>query len=171
LGSYFQYAFGNVGQRIPFQCVPEPCLLTSAPSSRSAHDIRFGLEVRYFIALPAKFHPWIGAGIGYEILSTRWSFSAIPTAGAMPVMIDNTFQLRGIELVNLRLGAEWSLTPRLAVGPFAGVSLGQFDTNDRTISYANSPTMPLPTEFGDSSIEDKSIHGWVIFGVGGAFDF
>jgi hypothetical protein len=113
-------------------------------SNCSGRDIRFGLQLQYHFAPISTFDAWLGAGVGYEFLSTKEQDSA---AGE-----DGTFAARGFEFVNVQAGLDIELAEALTVGPVVSFSLGQF--SDQTTKAPGQPEQ-------SGSIEDAALHMWL----------
>lgn len=147
LGVYGQYAFGSVGGALKRQCDQA----SSAGVSCSAHDIRFGLQAQYHVAPQAQVNPWVGLGVGYELLTV--SLSNAGQSGSTTA--------EGFEFANLQVGADVKALPNFGVGPFVSFSFGQYR------STSNSGLVADAGSGGD--IENKAIHEWLTVGVRGAF--
>jgi len=116
----------------------------SGCSSCSGRDIRFGLQFQYHFAPVRTFDPWLGAGVGYEFLSTKEQDSA---AGG-----DGTFSARGFEFVNFQAGLDIELAEALTLGPAVSFSLAQF--SNQATKAPGQPEQSL-------SIEDSALHMWL----------
>lgn len=131
VGGYFSYGFGQVASNA---CAPG--------ASCSASIMRLGLQGTYTLDPMGQLSPWAGVGFGYE-----WGRLKDDTGSAT---------LRGWELLNLQLGADYAVAPQLAVGPYVGLSIGQYSSVDSGGASA--------------SIPDKATHEWFQVGVRGKFD-
>lgn len=109
----------------------------------SAHDVRFGLEAQYHLMPLKAVDPWAGLGVGYELLPVSGSIGGQSASQT----------LKGMEFVNLSFGADFKIAPALGVGPFLGLSIGEFSS------------------FGDlGAISGKGVHLWLTLGVRSVFD-
>jgi hypothetical protein len=107
---------------------------------------RFGALIAYH-ALPSReLDPWIGIGMGFETLSVSRS-----TSGSK---VD--IAARGLELLDLELGADLRATRTLRLGPVLSTSLGRYTS----VSVNDTATRDF----------DTSLHAWVMLGFRGAFD-
>lgn len=140
-GAYFQYGFTGI---------KDPVCDNSGVDC-SSHDFRFGIEGQYHLMPSAVIDPWVGLGVGYEFYHLNTSASGTEASET----------LRGWEFVNVSLGADYKLAPSLGVGPFIGLSVGEF--TDASLSVTG-----LPDQSG--SIDDKAVHLWLTFGMRGVFD-
>jgi hypothetical protein len=137
VGLYGQFAFAFLSDKA-----------CPANASCSANDLRFGLNVHYHFTTPAEpYDFWIGAGAGYEILSYKATVAGISAEGSAS----------GFELGNAQVGFDYKMEQGVRVGPFAGVSVGQYST------------AKAGNQSGD--IKDKALHEWLAFGVRAAYDF
>ncbi len=104
----------------------------------SHHVLRVGAEMHYHFAPTAKMDPWLGAGVGYEGLQFNQSY-----AGGT---VDGT--AHGVEFLNAQFGLDFALSPKLALGPFLGATISQYNT-----------------DFGGGDLAQKAIHSWFSLGV------
>jgi hypothetical protein len=135
LGAYVQIAPASVARNT---CV----------GGCSGSDQRLGIEGIYHFLPREKFNPWVGLGIGYEW--ANYSFG------------EDSYGLRGFEVLNLQAGGDFALSPAARLGPFMMISLGRFAT-------ATSST-PGVTVIEDIPSNDTRTHGWLQIGVKGTFD-
>lgn len=115
-----------------------------AGASCSGQDLGVGVQAAYAFAVPG-WSPWVGAGAGLE-----WQTASVSVGGAK-----NDLVLFGLEFLDLQAGADWRLSSRLAIGPFASVALGRY----RTV-----------TSGGTSESLPAAAHAWLRLGVRGSFD-
>jgi outer membrane protein W len=147
LGAYGQYAFGSVAGQIKTLCDQN----SAAGISCSASDIRFGLQGQYHISPSEKFDPWLGLGVGYELMKVGVS------GGGQ----EASTTASGFEFANLQAGADFKVVPKFVFGPFLSFSLGQYgSTSNSGAGAAQSPGGDIP---------NKALHEWLTFGVRGAF--
>lgn len=140
-GAYFQYGLTNVK-------VPE---CDQSGVSCSASDLRFGIEGQYHLMPANALDPWVGLGVGYEVYHSSESAGGMEASGST----------NGFEFLNATVGADYKLAPNLGVGPFLGLSLGEF-------SNASFSSPGQPDQSG--SIQDKALHLALSFGLRGVFD-
>lgn len=136
LGAYGAYGFGMVSGDI-----------CQTRVSCSAHDIRFGIQGQYHFSPYESFNPWLGLGIGYEILTAHFE-NDVGTAQAT---------YRGFEFATLQAGVDFRAAESVGIGPFVNLSFGEYTTagtsqDDKTYN-----------------IDKKALHEWLTFGVRGAF--
>ncbi len=128
LGGYFQFGLGTV---------PGDC------PGCSANVIRFGFNLHYHPLPGDDYDPWVGIGVGYEILNLNL-YPGNPSAS-----------LRGFEVPNLQFGVDIRAFDNLSAGPFITFALAE---------YTSASGYPV-------SGVDKKLHQWLIFGVRAVFDF
>jgi opacity protein-like surface antigen len=143
VGVFFQYGFGFVNTDATPDC-------GQSGISCSVSDMRLGVNVQLHLAPGQSFDPWLGLGVGYE-----WLFLDVSAAGN-----DAGVTGSGFEFANLQLGGDIVAAHNLAVGPFIGLSLGQY----RSVSMSGA------LGSGSEDITSKSLHEWLQFGIRGAFD-
>ena len=114
-------------------------------ASCSGSVLRVGVEGILRLAVPGRFIPWVGAGIGYEWLKIK-SSSGVSA---------RTVTLSGFELITLQGGGELLTSSDLSVGPFVSLSFGQYRS-----STANGY---------DSGLSDRGFHEWFQIGIRGLF--
>jgi hypothetical protein len=120
-------------------------------------DLRVGLELQLHATSSKWVQPWLGIGSGYERLSISGSRTTTlpqgyPYYSPMTITQDYSAALAGFEFVNLQGGldvATWD--ERVAWGPFAMISLGQYSTTSGEILKINSG--------------DKAWHCWIELGL------
>lgn len=123
--------------------VPNNC---TTGFSCSGTDTRIGVMVAYHL-LPTKvIDPYLGIGVGYEVLHTSRSIGE--------ASVDIT--ARGFEVLDAELGADVRLGRAWRIGPVVSGSLGRY-----TSVAVNGTTS---TDF------DTLQHVWINIGVRGAFD-
>jgi hypothetical protein len=140
-GAYLQYGFAFVKDA--------GC---GSGTSCSASDLRFGLEAQYHVLPLAQLDPWVGLGIGYEVLHLSVTDTGSGVGGSV--------SYRGLEFANLSLGGDYKLSPTLSVGPVIQLTIAEYMNGS-----LSSPDLNL-----SSGIDNKAIHMWLSFGVRGVFD-
>jgi outer membrane protein W len=117
----------------------------------SASDIRIGLQGQYHISPGESMNPWVGLGVGYEMIGTKAEAGGAEVKG----------NYSGLEFANIQGGADFKVGDSMAVGPFLSFSIGQYSKGE--------VTTPAGTFEGD--ITDKAMHQWLTLGVKGTFGF
>lgn len=80
------------------------------------HPLERGRQVGSFAWIPARFDPWIGAGVGRMKYSFRQAgdFIDFETDPDNPIVFTDDFRSEGwANLLQASAGAGWSMTPRL----------------------------------------------------------
>ncbi|RYE95146.1 MAG: hypothetical protein EOO75_00030 [Myxococcales bacterium] len=97
--------------------------------------LRVGVQVHYRIPLPVV-HPWVGVGTGYARTAPVDSTTAVnddvgrdrstsnPNSSLVNRRSFSTLYERGWEPFNLQAGVQFSLLPRLELGPFVQYEYG-----------------------------------------------
>lgn len=101
----------------------------------SAADLRFGLEADLHVAPRTRLDPYIGIGVGYEVLRTTFEGTSpvpLPTGATAKGRVDTSITDRGWEYAALTLGFDYRLSSGVGVGPFATATLGAFDAHTGT---------------------------------------
>lgn len=146
IGAYFLYGFGINSE--PFR---DSCDLRGVDCSTSS--LRIGAQIHFHPLPRSPVNPWFGYGFGYEL----WNVN-IEGAGEASLVFS------GFEFVNLQFGHDFTPASHFYLGPFFSVAVGQFDQVDAKCSGA------LCTDFtAGGSIEEKSLHGWLVFGIRGGY--
>jgi hypothetical protein len=140
-GGIFQYGFAQLKSGV-------------CPSgvSCSGRDIRIGVEVRVHFMAEQGFSPWVSGGFGYEWFTVDMSQGSLSAHA--------TF--KGFEFLNLEAGGDIRVSPGFTLGPFLGLRLQQFDSVSGTSSAGRDISQDIPSA-------QQAVHGWMAFGVRGAF--
>ena len=101
----------------------------------SGSQYRFGLDTAYHFEPDRTFDPWVGLGLGVEILN----FSATDSSGATV----SSEALSG-PLAHLGLGLDLHTNPLVDVGPFVDIAGAEYTSSDAS---------------------GNSLHWWLTFGV------
>ena len=110
----------------------------------STSGYRFGIEGIYTILPDAVLQPWVGVGVGYEILN----FSR---AGEETTV-------KGLELAHVELGADWAASKNFSVGPYASYSLFGKYTSTSVNGVSND-------------VSDTAGHSWLQVGLKATYKF
>ena len=148
VGAVFQYGFAFVNKDKRTAC--------NQGVSCSANDITVGVNFHYHFLPAAQFDPWVGAGIGYENLgaSLKGSLRGRP--------VDTSNSITGIQFLMLQAGGDFKASSDVAIGPFVGLSLGEFTGYSAT----DNPTgIAL---IGD--LNDTGLHEWLTLGLRAQFN-
>ncbi len=119
-------------------------------ASCSGRDIRIGLEAKLHLRPREKTDPWLGLGFGYE-----WASFAVARGDTN----DNS-TYSGFEIVNLMAGLDFHTSKDVRLGPFFGMTLGQF----------SSVTTTTGGRLANGSVENPALHQWFLMGVHGELD-
>lgn len=144
VGANFQYGLGFLKEDCP------------EGASCSASQMRFGANVSYHFSPGQALRPWLGLGVGYEMLD----ISASASQGG--ISAKTKLSIRGLEFAALQGGFDYRLSKTLSVGPFVNVTAGQYSSAKTSISVdgVSGGDMDESTD-----IEDKAMHVWAQGGV------
>jgi hypothetical protein len=109
-------------------------------------DVRVGLEATYHFG-SKNVLPWVGAGIGYEVLSL----------GIDADVANATIDASGAEWLMLQGGLDFR-AKQLQAGPFMSVSFARF---------TNGSCSGDCLDTGDFTIENPTFHEWIMLGLRG----
>ncbi len=151
VGGYLQVGYPFI-QTNGGGLVDTECHVTGVASCSGNASVRGGLEFLVDIMPDQTVRPWAGVGVGYEMTGYQLKDSQGGTANV---------SYNGWEFLNLQLGADFNVNPRFRVGPFASLSLAQYDKIEVS-SGADTQSI---------TIASKKMHEWLQFGVRGTVDF
>ena len=123
----------------------------------SNSQLRFGVQAHYHLMPTEKFDPWLGAGIGYELVNSK------ATKGS----VESSFSYGGFEFLNLQAGADYKVMPKLGIGPYLSFALGQYSKSSAKLSGTGVADYDRSA---DIDSDKKAMHQWLTISVRGAFD-
>jgi hypothetical protein len=115
--------------------------------SCSANDVIVGAQFHYHIIPDGPWDPWVGGGIGYEILGFSEDYMGQNFSG----------NVNGFEFLNLQGGVDYKVVPNFGVGPFLMLSFGE---------YSNCSS----NQVSPCTLPSTALHEWFTIGVRGAYD-
>ncbi|WP_223644067.1 hypothetical protein [Corallococcus sp. EGB] len=103
----------------------------SCPEGFSCHTFqwRVGPELRYHLRPDLGFDPWIGLGLGLEVLKSHVEGDTqvqVAPGVSLPTHVDTHVTDRGITIARVTLGGDIRVTRALALGPIISASVGQY---------------------------------------------
>lgn len=109
----------------------------SCPEGFDCHTFqwRVGPELRYHIKPESGFDPWIGIGLGLEVLKSHVEGDTrvqVAPDVFLPTHVDTHVTDRGITIARVTLGGDLRLMRSLAVGPIISASVGQYTVRTGT---------------------------------------
>jgi hypothetical protein len=122
--------------------------LCARDTSCSASDFRLGVAVLFRLAPRALLDPWLGVGIGIEVLNAK-GFDA--TTGARL-----EWSWFGYELPFVEAGVDVAVSDRISVGPWGSLTLARF--TKESIKPSGGTTV-------SGSIDDRATHRWLSAGL------
>lgn len=138
VGGYLKYGYGLV----------KDC---PAGSSCSINNWNVGAQAQFHLAPTDDINPWLGLGIGYEVLSISESRSGQ----------ENSSSLTGYEYLVLQGGLDFKAARGIGIGPFMSFSLAQYTDMGTEVS-GRSISIEIPSE-------QTAMHEWLLLGIRGAF--
>jgi hypothetical protein len=115
----------------------------------SASDFRIGLAFLLRMAPRAFLDPWLGAGVGVEVLNVEGRNAA---AGGVPY----EWSWFGFELPFVEAGLDLAVTSRFTLGPWVSATIARFTSDSARASGSDTAT---------GSIADRARHGWYSGGI------
>jgi opacity protein-like surface antigen len=144
LGGFFQYGVLFTASNATTSCGQNGI-------SCSGHDFQLGLQAAYHPSMLGSLDPWLGVGVGYEILDFNATQGATSASG----------NFNGFQFLQLMAGADYKVQPNLGIGPFVSFSLSQ---------YSNEQVCQANGQCVSESISNGALHEWLTFGVRVAYD-
>ncbi len=136
-GAYYAFGFGQLSKDVSDRCAADGV-------SCSVWTMRVGIRGEYaFPELSQRLAPWLGLGSGWE-----WAHESISGRGESASQT-----VSGWETLSLEGGADVKLAPKLWLGPYLVMRVGQYGRLD---GY---------------SVVNKAWHQWYGFGIRGKWDF
>jgi hypothetical protein len=114
-------------------------------------NTRFGVQSQYHLGASGAVDPWLGLGIGYDILSGN---DRIPSFSDVDEIAEFTYS--GMEFANLQIGLDFRAWSICGLGPYASWSLGQYSGYSTADPMSGKKT---------GSIEKKAMHQWLTLGL------
>lgn len=108
---------------------------------------RFSLQVVRHFNTAGSFQPWVALSGGYEW--TRYAGAKRPSG------METEIGRAGIAGA-VTVGGDFSVSPRMTVGPYVAVDLGRYGRNVVWVEDGDTSS---------SSVDDKGLHQWVLVGV------
>ncbi|MCP3057827.1 porin family protein [Myxococcus sp. K38C18041901] len=152
LGAFFQYGLGSLNTP-EVAGEEDPCSVDGV--SCSASQLRFGVNAAYHFDATPLVDPWVGVGIGYEILNTKISLELLGEELSVKTSV------KGFEFVSAQGGVDFRISPKFSVGPYITATVGQYSS--ATVSDGETDE--------SQDLEEKAIHGWINGGVRAQFRF
>lgn len=139
------------------------------PADCHAYAWRLGAQADFHVAPRSSLDPYIGLGIGYEVLQTSIDTTRmVPVpGGALPANVSANVVDRGWEFAALTLGLDARVNKFLGIGPYVSAAVGVYDVHEGDINVsANGMTlqqMPIPAV-------NHVAHGIGTIGLRGTFN-
>lgn len=142
LGAYLGVSVGGVGDTVKQGCdaVGVDC---------TAVGTRFGIQAQYHFNPDGKWNPWIGYGIGLELLRASGSKNNDKLDAG----------LFGVEFAHFMAGADYRVNEVVGLGPFADFALGQYG------STSLEATRNGVSRKSNGELADPALHEWLTLGL------
>lgn len=124
--------------------------LCAGGTSCSAADVHLGAQLVLRLLPGRRVDPWLGAGVGVEVLSASGHDPASPSPGR------TRWSWAGIELPYVEAGADVALTDWIGLGPWASLTFARY-TSD-SVRVEGSDTV-------SGAIRGRTVHRWVAGGL------
>lgn len=128
----------------------------------------FGAQALYHFSPEKGFDPWVGLGLGVEILHSEVSGSVqvpVPGGGTVPATTQVSVTDRGPEL-NVSAGGDFRLGQSLRVGPFLTVTLAQYTVR---VGEQRVNITGVPEQVSQTPRVDNGMHALFALGARLAF--
>ncbi len=142
LGGYLGISVGGAGGKLADLC-------DKASLSCTAIGARIGAQIQYHIIPDGKINPWIGYGIGYELLGVSGEKNNVKLSAATA----------GVEFAHLMAGADFRISRGFGIGPFVDFAIGSYSV--ATVETKVNGT----TQKRDGDIKDTATHQWLMIGA------
>jgi hypothetical protein len=150
LGLEIGYRFGpRVWGELFFELAPASAAssLCAAGADCTASDARIGLAVLLRLAPRSFLDPWVGVGLGVEVMNAKGWDAATSS--------EREWSWAGVELPLVEAGVDVAVTDRLGVGPWASMTVARFTSE--SVEAGSGTT--------SGKIQDRATHGWLSGGV------
>lgn len=137
-----QYALGTISSTNASGCY-------TGNNACSSSVGQVGLEFLYHPLGLVKVDPFVGVGFGYEWLLARATISGK----------NNDLAVSGWNWVVLQTGVEFGVSNLFRIGPYALLSVGQYQNSSYTVIVGGVPMS------GTSPIANPAVHLWLSVGV------
>jgi hypothetical protein len=117
-------------------------------SSCSASDARAGVLLQVRILPGDRIDPWVGAGVGVEVLNVS---GRDPATG-----MHTEWSWAGVELPVVEAGADVAVTERIGVGPWAGLTFARFTSQSVKVDGGTGV---------NAGVLHRASHRWLSAGV------
>jgi len=122
--------------------------LCAGGASCSASDFRLGAAVLFRLAPRSWLDPWLGVGLGIEVLNAK----GYDAATAAP----REWSWFGYELPFVEAGVDVAMSDRISVGPWASLTIARF--TKESIKPSGGTTLT-------GTIQDRATHRWLSAGL------
>lgn len=140
---------GRFWAQLGFELAPAtPAPALCAATACSASAVRVGAQLVMRLLPGAWLDPWVGAGVGVEVLNAEGRDAA---SGAR-----TEWSWAGVELPFLEAGADVALSDRIALGPWASISFARYTSDSVRVGEAAAVS---------GAVRGRALHRWVSGGL------
>jgi len=122
--------------------------LCAAGTSCSASDVRFGVMMLLRLLPGARLDPWIGAGVGVEVLNAEGLDAAS--------RVRTEWSWAGVELPFVEAGADLRIADRIGFGPWISYSFARFTSESAQAAGAATTS---------GGVHGRTVHHWLSGGL------
>jgi opacity protein-like surface antigen len=150
LGLEIGYRFGRrIWGELVFELAPAGAAsgLCAAGADCFASDARIALALLLRLAPRSLLDPWVGVGVGVEVMNARGRNSATSS--------EFESSWAGLELPLVEAGVDVAVSDRVAIGPWASFTVARFTSE--SVEAGGGTT--------SGKIQDRAAHGWLSGGL------
>ncbi len=149
LGGYLLFGFGSEGSddRVHNLCNDRDNNLQNDIAC-SVVAFRFGAEGAYYFAPDARVDPWLGYGIGFNLVSQN--------IDDRPSGRSETTTASGWDLAVLGAGVDFRLVKAFGLGPYAEAAVGRYTRTETSVNGTTTYNGGMP---------DPAVHAWLDVGL------
>ena len=111
-GASFAYGFAHNATGAASTCPSTPDVACTAS------ELRFGLAAHWHFLPTRRLDPWVGLGVGYDVVNLRSSDGSGELVSSA--------SLHGFDFLDLSAGLDAKPAAWLGIGPYLGASLGHY---------------------------------------------
>lgn len=142
IGAYVGVSFGGVGDTVKQGC-------DAVGVGCTAFGVRFGIQAQYHFNPDGQWNPWVGYGIGLELLDASGSKNDDKLHAG----------LFGVEYAHFMAGVDYRVNDIVGIGPFADFALGQYG------STSLEATRNGVTKKSNGELSNPALHEWLTLGL------
>ncbi len=141
VGLYLGVGYGSSGES---PRVAELCAQSGFDCSVFSYQL--GVQAQYHFGASEVFNPWLGYGLGYELVEQSLETDAY----------SETQTSSGFTFLKASLGVDYRSSALVGLGPFVEVSAGRFSASETTVD---------DQAVYEGPVEESDWHGYLTFGI------